>query len=248
MIKILLLFIHFYLIKSLFYGEIINFEDRIFKNNSFLYYYDDIKLYNKTNEFNLKCKNDSDCQKDWCNSGSKCSKEGFCLKLLDYPCPHNLFCNSTKKSCEFKTCFTKYQCNDNIYCNGLEICEDRLCKRSEYPCLFGTCLEKNKSCSYTDKVIKWLEFTKEIQKNSKENSMYKDYIQMIKKDSSYISKARNLTIDDLFNIKISGSPLWDPNSLGVQIAWLVIIIVLFVLVISLCIWIIFRPCCKRRIK
>src|SRR6185436_4006843 len=131
----MILILFFQLYNCYLYGDYVRYEDRVLKNGSLLHYY-----YNQTK----KCNNSNQCQLDWCSSGSTCSKEGYCLNLMDFPCPHTMKCNSIKKICEPKTCFTKYECHDYIYCNGYEICENRICKRSIHPCFYGTCSEKNK--------------------------------------------------------------------------------------------------------
>ena len=224
-----------------FYGEIIQHEDRVFINNSYTYYYDNMKLNHIKGNGNIKCTNNKDCIKDWCTSGSKCSKEGFCLLLFDFPCPRTMKCNSQKRLCENIQCFTRYQCSDSVYCNGYELCENRICKRSKHPCIYGTCIESNKSCLYNDNINKVLKTNSmsvmEINENPENKQIYANYITV------------NVTKDDeIFTIQLSGDPLWDSNSLDFQVAFLVIVIVLFILIVGLCIIVAFKPCCSKRIK
>jgi hypothetical protein len=244
----LLIFLYFSLYNGFFYGDIIHHEDRVFKNNSFTYYYDNQKLQHLKNKYidpvekeNKKCKLNSDCQTDWCNSGSKCSKEGFCLNLLGFPCPHTMKCNYKKRICEPIQCFTRYQCSDAIFCNGYELCEDRICKRSKQPCLYGTCFESNKSCLFTDTMRKIVNDNSlsimEVNDNPENKLIYSNYI------SVNLTKA-----DELIHILLTGDPLWDSNSLDFQVAFLVIVIVLFILIIGLCLIVAFKPCCSKRIK
>jgi hypothetical protein len=204
--------------------DIIHHEDRIFKNNSFTYY---------TKE-NRKCTIHTDCQTDWCTSGSRCSKEGYCLKLQDYPCPHTMKCNSRKRICENITCFTRYECNDLLYCNGYELCEDRICKRTKHPCSYGTCIEANKSCLYNENTVVAKDIIKtsslEMNENDDNKLIYANFISV------------NLTDDDI-RIQLTGDALWDSNSIGFQVAFLVIVIVLFILVFGLCFIVM---CCMKR--
>ena len=247
----LLILLYFPLYNGFFYGEIIHQEDRVFKNNSYTYYYDNVKLQHLKNKYhikssdksNLKCKNNSDCQLDWCTSASKCSKEGICLMLMGYPCPQTMKCNPQKRICEYISCFTRYECSDSLYCNGYELCENRLCKRSKHPCLYGTCLESNKSCLFTDhmnKVLNNKTFSAKMEVNENQDNK-------LLYSNSYISV--NLSkADELVNILLSGDPLWDSNSLNFQVAFLVIVIVLFILIVGLCIIVAFKPCCAKRIR
>lgn len=212
------------------YGYIVHHEDRVFKNNSFTYYTKESK----------KCINHQDCQTDWCTSGSRCSKEGICLKLQDYPCPHTMKCNAKKRICENITCFTRYECSDEFFCNGYELCEDRICKRSKHPCLYGTCIESNKSCIYHENIMMAKEIintnSMEVNENPENKLIYSNYISV------------NVTRDDeLFTIQLSGDPLWDSNSIGFQVAFLVIVIVFFILIVILFIIVMCcNPCCKKR--
>ena len=244
MILFLLLFSPLYY--CIFYGEVIHQEDRVFLNDSYTYYYDNLKIQHLKNKYvnpgelsksNLRCKKDLDCQLDWCLSGSKCSKEGFCLLVFDYPCPHTMRCNADKRICENITCYTRYQCTDYIFCNGFELCEDFICKRSKHPCLYGTCIEKQKNCSFPVKISKVLKSAQLIEEKPK----------LKQSDSTYFQQ--NITLGDReIMIKLSGDPLWDSNSLGFQVAFLVIVIVLFILIVGLCLFLVFKPCCCRKTK
>lgn len=217
-------------------GDYITFEDRVFKNNTFLYYYNPTKLpvdkkiltYNNK-YFEFKCKNHKDCQRDWCSSGSICSNEGYCLNLMDYPCHHTMNCNSNLKICEPIQCYTLFQCDDNIYCNGQEICVERICKRTKHPCEYGTCIESIKEC----KNISSIGTNEMPQLRINIPNLY---------DSNFAN------ISDIININLAGPPLWDANSLEVQVGWLVFACIIAVLVIGLYILYVFIPCCckKRR--
>lgn len=226
----MILILFFQLYNCYNYGEYVKYEDRVLKNGSLLYYY-----YNNNNQ-HKKCINSSNCQLDWCSSGSICSKEGYCLNLMEFPCPHTMKCNSIKKICEPKLCFTKYECHDYIYCNGYELCENRTCKRSVHPCFYGTCSEKNQNCSFIKNIATFSNFTK--------------ILPIFNKDPSFISIPLTEKEEEefLFHIKLSGDPLWNANDLGIQITWLVLIIVLFVLVIGILLFLIIKSCQKKRVR
>lgn len=226
------------LVNGYYYGEYISLNDKFMKNNTFLYYYDPLYLqtsnytaltFNK-NKTKFRCNNDKDCQKNWCTSGSICSKEKFCINSMDYPCHHTMECNANLKICEIIKCFTVNQCDDNIFCNGKEYCVNRICKRTEYPCKYGTCIETTKSCTFINNV------TKDNNETMFKTSSILDNIY----DNNYV----NLT--DMISINMNGPPLWDPNDPTIQIIWLVVFIIFAVLVIGLCVLTVFIPCCKRK--
>ena len=224
----MLLLLFFQLSYCYFYGDYVKYEDRVLKNGSLLHYY-----YNTTHS--MKCNNSNQCQLNWCLSGSICSKEGYCLNLMDYPCPHTMKCNWQKKICEPKPCFTKYECNDYIYCNGYELCENRTCKRSIHPCFYGTCSEKNQNCSFIKNIASFSNFTK--------------ILPIFNKDSSFISNPLTEKEEkELYHIKLSGPSLWDPNDLGVQVTFLVLLIVGFVLLIGILLFLFIKSCQKKRIR
>ena len=216
-------------------GDYITIEDKVYKNDTFLYYYDPIELPMKNklltyNNLRQVCNRHIDCQKNWCSSGAICSENGYCLNLMDYPCHHTMNCNYNKKICEPITCFILNQCDDNIYCNGKEICFDRICKRTDYPCKFGTCIESNKSCTFINNIT------------SKLNNELPQFKTQYSKE--YASNFANIT--DIIKIDLSGPPLWDANSLEVQVIFLVFFIIFALLVIGLCILNVFIPCCCKR--
>jgi len=219
---IIILFFYIIYTKEELVNDVIVFEDRVFRNRTNLYYY--IKE-------DRKCLNSSECQLDWCSSGSKCSNEGYCLSLMDYPCLHTTKCISQKRLCEKIQCFTKDECDDKIFCNGYEECDinKRICIGSKYPCTKGKiCNEKNSSCSFIDKVSKWVDYS-----NNKKLMMKQKNIITIKENS--------------YNIKTeNNSALWDANSLGVQITFLVILIVMGILILGLCLLPICRPSKRTR--
>jgi len=212
----MLFFILFILIESkkVDFNDIIIFEDKVFRNKSILYYY-----YEKEP---IKCLNSSQCQLDWCSSGSKCSNEGYCLTLMDYPCLHTTRCISKKKNCEPITCFTKNECDDKIYCNGYEECDNRICKGSKYPCLKGKiCNEKNSSCSVIEKVSKFVHYS----------GYHTEHVSVEKGD---------------YNIKVTNGTLWDSNSLAFQVTILVLFIVMGICILGLCLLPICRPSKRTR--
>src|SRR5690606_28310292 len=67
--------------------------------------------------------------------------------LMDFPCQHTQKCNTLTKTCEFKKCLTKIDCDDHLFCNGEEFCNNHICQQERhYPCSFKTCSEKDVNC------------------------------------------------------------------------------------------------------
>lgn len=133
-----------------------------------------------------KCKTTEDCQKlvggfngPWCASTIVCVS-GFCNKILRNPCIRGAeYCDERKQQCISYPCKSSDRCNDNIYCNGEEICIDNKCTITDESVIIledctkklGMCDEKSKSCIYPDIVQQWEDYKQNNQMHSSSLSL-----------------------------------------------------------------------------
>jgi hypothetical protein len=99
--------------------------------------------------YGTSCKDDN----IFCNGIEVCNGTGYCISI-DPPCVNNSSCNNTCNEDE-ENCFTSYgtSCvDDNIFCNGIEVCNGvGLCTSVDPPCVGNslcnnTCNEERHFC------------------------------------------------------------------------------------------------------
>lgn len=99
----------------------------------------------------VPCHDTAEClalyNNSWCRSGQTCLK-GSCHTLPDYPCSHVQECDEAQKRCVSLACKSWRDCDDDVFCNGVEKCVAGVCV-VEYreECARGMCNERDKSCS-----------------------------------------------------------------------------------------------------
>lgn len=99
----------------------------------------------------VPCRDTEEClalyNHSWCHSGLSCVR-GHCHSLPDYPCSHAQECDEAAKKCVSLACKSWKDCDDGVFCNGVEKCVASVCV-VEYreECARGICNEKAKTCS-----------------------------------------------------------------------------------------------------
>ena len=91
-----------------------------------------------------------------CNDDNPCTLidqcyDGQCVSLQKKECPEinpcllNGICNKTTGDCEYSCKLDGTPCDDGIWCNGMESCQDGICVDGDPPCS-GPCDEIHKHC------------------------------------------------------------------------------------------------------
>lgn len=97
------------------------------------------------------CSKTSDClalfNHTWCHSGLTCFKE-ICYRLPGYPCDHTQICHEVEHRCVSQPCLKRSDCDDHLFCNGVEQCVNSFCMPDyHFSCFYGLCSEENKTCT-----------------------------------------------------------------------------------------------------
>lgn len=99
----------------------------------------------------VECLNDDDCEDDsFCNGAETCV-DGVCQDGTP-PCPPE-FCDEVDDVCAevpapapITQCEDDTDCDDNLFCNGTEVCVDGICQDGAPPCTEDLCDEDNDVC------------------------------------------------------------------------------------------------------
>jgi hypothetical protein len=87
------------------------------------------------------------CKDDnlFCNGEEICDEENDECVSSDNPCLPNLECNEESDACS--GCLNDEECDDELFCNGAERCENGVCQSENVPCEEGEqCDEENDEC------------------------------------------------------------------------------------------------------
>lgn len=133
----------------------------------FLYILSFILSFNLFAQINNKCTSNADCDNGkFCDGIERCENKK-CVRG-ERPCQQDGFvCDESKNACTERMCTQDFMCgNDNLFCNGKEVCNPALgkgylsmsygkghwgCHRVEKPCSSGeTCVEERRSCERAD--------------------------------------------------------------------------------------------------
>lgn len=99
----------------------------------------------------VECESTNDCldhySRLWCLSGTVCIR-GFCHTIPAYPCKQDQLCIEESQQCVHKICSSWKDCDDGLFCNGIEKCINSVCVSDpRHACTHGHCSEATKSCS-----------------------------------------------------------------------------------------------------
>lgn len=98
---------------------------------------------------NTSCRTRSDCrpQGSWCARGLLCLG-GRCHALPDFPCASAEWCDDRERRCRRRECASWRDCDDGVFCNGVEICAQGFCvTQAGTDCTQGLCDERTQRCS-----------------------------------------------------------------------------------------------------
>jgi hypothetical protein len=72
---------------------------------------------------NESCTDEADCTRaaPFCLGGAFC-RQGRCWRLPDWPCPSTDWCDERLRACVERKCQSWRDCDDEIFCNGIELC------------------------------------------------------------------------------------------------------------------------------
>ena len=117
----------------------------------------------------LKCTTTRDCRgyynNSWCRSGNICIN-GYCRTIPDYPCKKAQICNEVKQRCDNRYCRVNSECDNDVFCDGIEVCTLGRCVSSDGTnCYGGICLEQEKRCIFNNIQLEWKEYKKTELKN-----------------------------------------------------------------------------------
>jgi hypothetical protein len=106
----------------------------------------------------ITCETTEDClaQYDyaWCHSGLVCLR-GLCQQLPSFPCPYTEWCDEREKRCLPKNCSGWRDCDDGLFCTGVERCVGGRCVSDHLmDCGAGICSEEERRCSYPLSLVK----------------------------------------------------------------------------------------------
>lgn len=98
----------------------------------------------------ISCESTADCLayygNDWCQQGVVCLKQR-CHTIPFHPCKQGEVCLSEEKKCAERMCHHHGDCDDGIFCNGVERCVDSRCViDTRFDCSYGICTEHDRSC------------------------------------------------------------------------------------------------------
>jgi hypothetical protein len=99
---------------------------------------------------NIQCDTTDDCLayygNDWCHQNTVCVSER-CHLIPFYRCKQGELCMAEEKQCVVKQCSTHGDCDDGVFCNGVERCVNSQCvKDDRFDCSHGICSEVDHSC------------------------------------------------------------------------------------------------------
>ena len=98
---------------------------------------------------NRTCDTTAQCigGQNWCHTGQTCLR-GRCHLVPNYPCPYFQHCNARARQCVPRLCRRFSDCDDGLFCNGVEQCVNATCTSDfAHDCTGGTCSEERKTCS-----------------------------------------------------------------------------------------------------
>lgn len=101
------------------------------------------------------CTKDDDCQSGHCTPQTGvCCSSGTCCRFADdcqaeTPCSFAQ-CSPVTHSCASTPLPDGASCDDDVYCNGPETCEDGACVSGQAPCLSGDTICADISCNETE--------------------------------------------------------------------------------------------------
>jgi hypothetical protein len=99
-------------------------------------------------------KGDNPCPDDgeFCNGRESCDEDNAACLTSGNPCAgEGLLCNEANDVCAVVFCTEDGHCDDELFCNGKEICEGGLCQSGEAPCPPSVeCDEENDKCPDDD--------------------------------------------------------------------------------------------------
>jgi hypothetical protein len=121
------------------------------------------------NKTDVRCCNTSTCinvlaNNLWCQSGLACI-DTYCYRIPNYPCATQVeTCDEVNHRCEQHACTANTECDDGVYCNGVEKCVNGFCKPGlTTQCNGGICDETTKVCSYPNMLGYWRTFSSSFQ-------------------------------------------------------------------------------------
>jgi len=89
----------------------------------------------------------------FCNGTESCDEAAKACVSSGNPCPEGTLCNEANHSCDdLIECLTDEDCNDHIFCNGVDMCEGGVCIHEGDPCAYCdalgcVCNEAKKHCT-----------------------------------------------------------------------------------------------------
>ncbi len=84
--------------------------------------------------------------------------EGYCHRIPDTPCiSQTQTCDEASKQCIAKRCIVSNDCDDGVFCNGIERCINQTCQPSKRGsrCPANLCNETTRQCSETRRLAHW---------------------------------------------------------------------------------------------
>jgi hypothetical protein len=91
----------------------------------------------------------------WCRSGLTCIN-GLCNVVPELPCSHNHWCDEEAHTCHKQVCRASDDCDDGLFCNGIELCSNGYCRAGAFEhCYGGYCDEAVHACSYPKVLTQW---------------------------------------------------------------------------------------------
>lgn len=99
----------------------------------------------------VECSTTEDCRDHfshrWCQSGVFCSR-GRCHTIPSYPCKAEERCDEASHKCVEKPCKNWKDCDDGLFCNGVERCVASVCRSDHrFDCTHGQCSEATQTCA-----------------------------------------------------------------------------------------------------
>ena len=101
----------------------------------------------------VACATTKDCaahyNNDWCHRGQVCLQTR-CWVVPDYPCARTAWCDEREKRCIRRNCSSWRDCDDGVFCNGVEVCVAGQCEVDpNFDCTQGgaICNEATHTCS-----------------------------------------------------------------------------------------------------
>lgn len=116
-------------------------------------------------ETSVPCANIKDCtqhyNQSWCLSAGVLCIHHYCKLIPDYPCRSTQLCLESEQECLDKECISDQDCNNGIYCDGVEICSHNHCivdpQRPSCYYTGGRCDEQAQVCYQSKVRLAWQE-------------------------------------------------------------------------------------------